>query len=107
MSDSQFGFRKGRSTTDAIFALFSAVQHYLNNNKRLYVGFIDLKKCFDGIYRNALFFKLHKNNISGKLFRIICNMYSHVKSCVKHCNNLSDFFENIVGLKQGEVMSPV
>jgi len=32
------------STTDATFALLSLVQHYLNNNKRLYVAFIDLTK---------------------------------------------------------------
>jgi len=41
--DAQFGFRKGSSTTDATFALLSLVQHYLNNNKRLFVAFIDLK----------------------------------------------------------------
>ena len=43
VSDAQFGFRKGSSTTDATFALLSLVQHYLNNNKRLFVAFIDLK----------------------------------------------------------------
>jgi len=42
VSDAQFGFRKGSSTTDATFALLSLVQHYLNNNKRLFVAFIDL-----------------------------------------------------------------
>jgi len=61
VSDAQFGFRKGSSTTDATFALLSLVQHYLNNNKRLFVAFIDLKKYFDSIYRNVLWFKLHKN----------------------------------------------
>ena len=34
ISDAQFGFRKGRSTVDAMFALLSAVQNYLSNNKR-------------------------------------------------------------------------
>ena len=46
ISDAQFGFRKGLSTTDAIFALHSLVQHYLYNNKRLYIAFVDLKKMF-------------------------------------------------------------
>ena len=40
-----------------MFALLSAVQNYLSNNKRLYVAFVDLKKCFDSIYRNAQTFQ--------------------------------------------------
>ncbi len=79
ISDAQFGFRKGLSTTDAIFSLLSVVQNYLNNNKRLYVAFIDLKKCFDSIYRNALWYKLYNADIRGKVLLIIKNMYSHVK----------------------------
>ena len=34
-------------------------------------------------------------------------MYEKVKSCVKSCNNFSDFFEYSVGLRQGEVISPI
>ena len=106
ISDAQFGFRKGLSTTDAIFALHSLVQHYLYNNKRLYIAFVDLKKCFDSIYRNGLWFKMHKFNVDGKVLRIIRNMYEHVKSCVRQCNDYSDLIEYAVGLRQGEVISP-
>ena len=35
------GFKKGCSTVDAIFSLHTLIEHFLNNNKRLYVGFID------------------------------------------------------------------
>ena len=90
-----------------MFALLSVVQHYLNNNKRLFVAFIDLKTCFDSIFRNALWFKLHKSYIKGKLLRVIYNMYSHVKSCVKYCNKFSDFLKYAVGVRQGEVISPM
>ena len=90
-----------------MFALLSVVQHYLNNNKRLFVAFIDLKTCFDSIFRNALWFKLHKSDIRGKLLRVIYNMYSHVKSCVKYCNKFSDFLKYAVGVRQGEVISPM
>ena len=34
-------------------------------------------------------------------------MYNKVKSCVRGCNSYSDFFDCAVGLKQGEVMSPL
>ena len=49
ISDAQFGFRKGRSTVDAIYTLMTVIQKYMNNNKRLYVVFVDLMKCFNTI----------------------------------------------------------
>ena len=107
ITDAQFGFRKGCSTVDAIFILNSIVQKYLNENKRLYVVFVDMFKCFDSIYHNALYFKLFKTGINGKMLRIIRDMYSNLKSCVKICNTYSDFFEYTVGLRQGEVISPI
>ena len=105
IGDYQYGFRKSNSTVDAMFALQSIVQHYMFNNKRLYAGMIDMKKCFDGINRNALWFKLHKIGIKGKMLRVLNNMYKEVKSCVRQCNNLSEFFTCCVGLRQGEVIS--
>lgn len=107
ISDCQFGFRKGKSTVDAIFILQSVIKHYLNNNKRLYVGFIDLKSCFDSICRNSLWLKMYKCGIQGKVLRIIRDMYDKVKSCVRCCNSYSDFFQYAVGLRQGEVISPI
>jgi len=107
VSDSQFGFRKGKSTVDAIFILQSLVQNYLNNNKRLYVIFVDLKRCFDTIYRNGLWCKLYSFGIQGKILRVIKDMYNKVKSCVKSLSSYSSYFEYAIGLRQGEVMSPL
>ena len=36
-----------------------------------------------------------------------CLGLSKIKSCVRGCNSYSDFFDCAVGLKQGEVMSPL
>ena len=107
ISDAQFGFKKGGSTVDAIFALDTLIKHYQNNNKRMYVECIDLNKCFDSMYRNALWFKLFNSGIQGKVLQIIRNMYQSVTSCVKHCYSFSDYFEYSIGLRQGEIMSPV
>ena len=107
ISDSQFGFRKGRSTTDACFVLDAIMQKILNEKGRLYCVFIDFRKAFDSVYLNGLWFKLHKLGINGKLLTIIRDMFNNVKTCVRNCNSLSDFFECAVGLKQGEVFSPL
>ena len=34
-------------------------------------------------------------------------MHSQVKSCVRNCNSYSEYFDITVGLKQGEIMSPL
>ncbi len=101
LSDAQFGFREGRSTVDALHLLLSITQRYLNENKRLYCVFVDMKKAFDSVDRNSLWFKLYRSGIQGKMLRVIRDMYSKVKSCVKSCNTYSDFFNYSVGLRQG------
>jgi len=107
ISDCQFGFYKGRSTLDAIFILDALIQHFLKRNTRVYIVFVDLKRCLDTIYRKELWFKLHRAGIQGKFLRIIRDMYSKVKTCVKQCSSYSEYFQYAVGLRQCEVMSPL
>lgn len=107
ISDAQFDFRKGRSTVDAIYALMSIVQKYLNENKRLYVEYVDMLKCFDTINRHALWLKMYNLGIQGKKLRIIRDMCQKVKSCVKSCSSITEYFQYAVGLRQGEAMSPI
>ena len=103
LSGAQCGFRSGRSTVDAIFILKSIVDIVLNDKKKS--CFVDRKKTFDSINVNNLYYKIYHKGLNGKLFRIIKNMYTTVKSCVKGCNSYSDYFECSVG--RGEVISPV
>ena len=106
-TDAQFGFKSGHSTINAIFILQNLIQKRLNNKKRLYCAFIDLQRAFDSVYRNALWYKLIKYGVDGKLLKLLRSMYSAVKSCVRHLNTLSDFFSSDIGLFQGEIMSPI
>ena len=83
------------------------MQKFLNENERLYCAFVDLKKAFDSIYLNGSWFKLHKLGIKGKMLTILKDVYNRIKCCFKGCNSYSDFFNCAVGLKQGEVISPL
>ena len=62
---------------------------------------------FYSIYRHALWLKLFKTGVKGKILRIVKDMYDEIKSCVKHLNSYSDSFSYSVGLRQGEVISTV
>ncbi|XP_060582312.1 uncharacterized protein LOC132738738 [Ruditapes philippinarum] len=107
LTDAQFGFRADHSTTDAIFVLQSLINQTIKQKKKLYAAFIDYQKAYDKIYRNGLWYKIIKEGINGKILNIIRSMYSEVKSCVKHLNELSDFFNCDIGLFQGEITSPI
>jgi ribonuclease P/MRP protein subunit RPP40 len=79
----------------------------VGNSKKLYCAFVDFKKAFDSVYRNGLWVKLYNMGLRGKVWSVLRNMYSVVKSCVKNNCVLSVFLYCAVGLRQGEILSPV
>ena len=99
ISENQFGFQKGKSTTDCVFILHSIISKVLNSGEKLYCVFIDYEKCFDKIDRSHLWQKLVAENVSSKLVKAIRSMYLTVKLCVKHNNTFSQFFSSFIGLK--------
>ena len=107
LGEEQAGFREKYSTIDHIFVLHSVLDLYLSQKERMYVAFIDYKKAFDSIDRTSLWYKLIQNNIRGKVFRVIRNMYANLKSCVVNNNETSDFFKCNIGVRQGENLSPL
>jgi len=74
----------------------------LNTGKRLFCAFIDFSKAFDYVVRDNLWTKLIKLGIRGNIVNII----KSVKSRVKMQNKLSDAYECLLGVRQGESLSP-
>ena len=54
LNESQFGFRQGRRTTDAIFIMSTAIQAYKKKKSPLYACFVDYAKAFDSDNHNLL-----------------------------------------------------
>lgn len=107
ISDSQFGFRQKKSTIDCLFILQAIVNKQLSKKKKLYCAFIDFKKAFDLVYRNGIWYKLCQIGVSLKFVKSIKAIYNSVKVCVKSLGKLSDSFDSLVGVKQGEPLSPL
>lgn len=106
ISNAHAGFRKGHSTLDNIFILHALISIYLSSGRKLYCAFIDFRKAFDSVWRIGLWRKLIKSNITGKIFKVLFNMYSNTKSCVRNGNEVTPMFTCNIGLKQGENCSP-
>ena len=107
LTDYQYGFRKGKSTTDCIFVLNSIIDKVIKQEKKkLYCSFIDFRKAFDVVYRNGIWLKMLKYGISNKFTNMLQKIYEKVR-CVKVQGCKTDFFESKSGVKQGEPLSPL
>ena len=107
MEENQAGFRAGYSTTDHIFVLHALTELLKTKKMKLFCAFIDFSKAFDSVWRVGLWMKLLSNNINGKIFRLIYNMYHSIKCCVSYNGERSAYFQSFRGVRQGENLSPV
>ena len=114
MKINQFGFRPGRSTVDAIFIILGIISNILQNKFKLYSAFVDFRKAFDKLNRRILIYKLLRNGLGTKFVAMIkCtkfvamvkSIYSSVRFRVEAGGVLSDAFDNLLGVKQGEPLS--
>ena len=103
----QFGFRENKSTVDSIFILQTIINSQLSRKRKLYCAFIDFRKAFDLVYRNGIWFKLCELGTSLTFVKSIRTRYNSVKACVKLLGKTSDCFDSLVGVKQGEPLSPL
>ena len=103
----QAGFRAGHSTMDHVFLLHHVIDFYRQRGKQVYCAFVDYSKAFDLVNRSALWCKVLKEGISGKILTVIQNMYQNAKSRVRVDGKLSDFFSCTAGVRQGENLSPI
>ena len=80
---------------------------YKSLNKRVYAAFVDYKKAFDFVDRTSLWQKLLNTGVNGRVLRVIFNMYSKAKSCVRAGSHATESFVCNMGVRQGENLSPV
>jgi hypothetical protein len=68
--------------------------------------FIDLRKAYDKVTRNVLWWALQKHKVSTKYITLIKDMYDNVVTSVRTSDgDTNDFLINI-GLHQGSTLSP-
>ena len=107
ISDNQFGFSAGKSTSDAIFILRLIQQKYTEKKKKLYHIFIDLEKAFDRVPRSAIEWALRRQLVPEKLVRLVMALYRDARSSVAAAGGTSHPFEISVGVHQGSALSPL
>ena len=100
ISESQFGFRKGRSTSDAIFILKNVIQKH---SGPLVLVFVDLTAAYDHIPREFLFRILEFRTGAKILVYILRKLYDGTTAFI---SGTKTHFDILVGCRQGGLESP-
>ena len=107
LADEQAGFRRGRGCLDHAFLLKAAIDDARHRRAPLLIAFLDLRKAYDTVWRDGLWWKLHEHGVRGKLWRMLRALYSSVEARVRTNDMLSPPITLNNGVRQGCVLSPM
>jgi hypothetical protein len=105
--EGQYGFRKLRSTTDAILDLTGNILNGFNRNMYTIGLFLDMSKAFDSIKHTTLLTKLYKYGIRGLPLNWIKSYLMGREISVIFNGLYSDRFKINYGTPQGSVLGPL
>ena len=106
IADDQFGFRAGKSTSDAIVRFLEFLYSSIDHNEYVIALFIDYQKAFDTVNREILLKKLDRYGIRGKPLDLIASYLSNRFQFTKINNCPSSKLPCNIGLPQGAILSP-
>lgn len=106
-TSSQFGFRQGKSTTDAILAFLSEATDSMESDNYCLANFLDLSKAFDCLSHSILIEKLKIygfcENSCSMIRSYLLNRQQYVSINGLESNEMSIEF----GVPQGSILGPI
>ena len=97
LNDSQFGFRSGFNTFDAINTFTSALYNALDRKKSIISIFVDFSKAFDTVQPSILLDKMYHYGIRGCIHHWF-KSYLNERSQYTVFNNCSSSTKPIKGI---------
>ena len=104
--NTQFGFRKNRSTTDALFIARRLQDLGERSGDNIVICMLDWKQAFDRISHPRMMQALERLNLPRKFRNLIASFYTDLSFQVKHENFLSHAKSQDAGIRQGCPLSP-
>lgn len=107
LSDQQFGFRPGRSTSDLMMLLTRHWQDALDDGKDTIVVALDIAGAFDKVWHNGLLEKLRAKGIQGGLLRLLGNYLQDRSLKVVVNGQTSESLPVEASVPQGSILGPL
>jgi len=116
ISDTQHGFRKGRSCLANLLTFLDKVLCQVDEGHSIDVIFLDMAKAFDKVphkrlldklRKHRLLEKLRKHGIGRKVLRILSNWLQGRKQRVCILGKFSKWIEVLSGVPQGSILGPL
>ena len=105
MVEEQYGLKKGRSCTDAIFTVLQIIEKRKERNLPRFLLFIDYEKAYDNVNRQSL--EMMDNKSPNYLLNTIKCIFGNTKVRIKFNDGISEPIYINKGLSQGCGLSPV
>ena len=103
MSNNQYGFKRGKSCSDALNYLTESTYKSHNENKIAITLFIDLKKAYDTVNHTILLGKSETNGTRGNALKWFGNYLNERKKRVQIGALFSEWQYVNIGVPQGIV----
>lgn len=107
LRDEQGGFREERGCVDLIFMLAEVLDARKEANASTFLCFIDVKKAYDTVWQDGLWWKLWQGGITGKVWRLLREWYKDMSSAVLVDGERTEMMSIGQGVKQGAISSPL
>ena len=83
LSHLQFGFQEGVGCIKASFTILEIINHCLEGGSKILGCFLDVRKVFDTVWIDGLFYKLFTElGINGRFWLVLKDLYTDVNAKV-------------------------
>ena len=106
LPESQCGFRKGRGCSDMIYTVGQLVENLWEHQAKPFLLFIDLKKAYNSVPREAMWTALGKLGVPEPVIELIRSFHQNMQAQIQLNGTLLEEIDVTNGLLQGCCMAP-
>src|SRR2546423_10435348 len=107
LKGNQFAGVPGSSTFEPIRIINEIIEDAREKDKEIWILFQDLSKAYDRVNIHMLYKVLKRLKIPQSFCNIIQNLFTNRKNRIFTAVGLTDEYDVLIGIDQGEVISPL
>jgi len=109
ISDEQFGFTRGKGTTEAILVARNLIQKVVakQEDNQIWFLLVDYSKAFDTVHHEAIWSAMSEFGVPNHLTWLLKGLYDHATGVVRVEDEHTEEFRFEKGVRQGCLVSPL